>query len=136
MSLRATAAGYGRHRPNFLILTGTKGVLLVNYDRCKLINEALSKPVTRIFSADAPVSKSRAALGLIVDLAKVKRSRDEIANAGVGSGHRAFIERFVGYLTGRYIELHTTWEEGYAVQKLNMVYFMGVIRYSKQQRVT
>ena len=69
-------------------------------------------------------NRVKSALSRTINRGKIlKDSKGEVINIGIGSGHKYFIERFVGYLTGKYDEPPTTWEEGYFVQKLN--YEMG-----------
>lgn len=111
---------YPWHGPNFLVITGAKGTLLVDYHRCLFLEQALRDSMVRSARTIAKFVP-RKALAVIRRLC-LRRSAARF-NDGASSGHKYLIERFLGYLQGRYSEPPTSWEEVLTTQRLN--YEMG-----------
>jgi predicted dehydrogenase len=93
-----------RHGPNFLVLLGTKGSLWVTYEDCFFL-ETLRPG--RTLSCTPASDAARSLIG-------------SPFNDGTNSGHKYFIERFVGFLEGRYREPPASLEEAIETQRLNL----------------
>lgn len=116
---------YPRHGPNFMVITGTKGTLLVSYQHCVYLEQALrANAVGHLVPGILRLSPE-----IILTLARrfLQRGQRGIVdfngiqlNDGSSSGHRQFIERFIGYLQKRYSETPTTWNEVLETERLNV----------------
>jgi len=112
MSMHCEKSTYGNHAPNFFVVVGTKKTIIFDYQNIHELNELngisnrLSNKVSnRFFSKEShPV---------------VKDQNGDKVNIGIGSGHRWILDRFIGYLEGRYESEPVPFDEALFVQKMN-----------------
>ena len=109
-------AHYLRHGANFLVVTGTKGTLLVGYHRCQFLDVALTMHLHHLLRDTGRAAKASAG----ARLRRLLPQRPQTPfHDGAATGHKHVIERFVGHLEGRYPEPPTTWAEVLETQRLN-----------------
>ena len=96
-----------------------------------LANNASIKDVAKKYASIIPRIASRF-IGARNSRGVMKDAHGKPINTGLGTGHQLLIERFIGYLEGRYNELPVTWKEAYHVQKLNYEMGMEVERIMKE----
>jgi predicted dehydrogenase len=119
-----------KHGANFLIIVGTRASLLVTYHSCEFL-DALAKGVTPAASplpVNSRFRQLRARLRRSVwlpsacvdsEVRALHTPESTVFNDGVSSGHRYVIDRFVGYLEGRFPDPPTSIEEAIETQRLN-----------------
>lgn len=102
--------------PNFFVITGDKAILLVDYHRAKYYRNAM---INRYMYRDFPKMIKSSIAFRLKKLPNLKDQDGQKINMGVGSGHYHFIEKYLGFLSGKYPKLPVSWQEICFVEKMN-----------------
>jgi len=117
MSINATKQNdYKNYSPNFLIITGTKGVLIVTYHKVKLLSSVIKN---RLLYRSLPKLIKETIIGRTKKYPRIYNTEGQLVNIGVGSGHYYFMKEYLGFLLGKYKEPPVSWEEAYFVEEMN-----------------
>ena len=118
MSICTEGSNYGKHGPNFFVIVGTKKTIIFNYNRLWIYNDTIINSLKMSFGE------------LLIHLKnKLTKSSNPKINDGEGSGHKWIIEKFIGFIEGRFKEEPVPFEESYFVQKMNLK--MGMLLENK-----
>jgi predicted dehydrogenase len=125
MSLNAESRGGSRHGANFIVVVGSKQTLYAEYKRIADLGDfAIHRMGASRF--DRLRQKVLEALPF--------RAEKNPINSGQGSGHYWMLDRFVGFLQGRYAEEAVPFDEAYYVQRMNLE--MGHLAESRREDQT
>jgi len=112
MSLNCHESSYGKHGPNYLIVTGTKKTVLVDYQKVVNLGELQKKKIAKpnLISRFKGISRR-----------KIKRdTTGEPINEGYNSGHYWMIKEFIEYISGKSTEEPVPFDESFYVQSMNL----------------
>jgi predicted dehydrogenase len=107
-----------RHGPNFILAVGARKILFADYSTVMDLGRFdISRPGTKGILERV---RERTFAGKTLD------AEGRLVNTGRGSGHLWMLDRFVGYIEGRYPEEPVPFEEAYFVQHMNLEMGMRV----------
>ena len=112
MSLNGESSASSKHGPNFILVVGSKKTLYADYQR---VVDLGTMDVTKLGSTGMlQKMREKTFSSTLKDLA------GNPINVGKGSGHFWILERFIGFITGRYKEEPVPFEEAFYVQRVNL----------------
>lgn len=112
MSLNGEDNETSKHGPNFIIVVGSKKTLYADYQR---VVDLGTMGVTRPGSTGMLQKLRETALP-----SNLKDAAGNPVNVGKGSGHFWILDRFIGFITGKYKEEPVPFEEAFYVQRVNL----------------
>lgn len=123
MSLNLNATPNQRFWPEYMMLIGTNASLFFDYKDVYFLNQIKNPPPPGLGAC------AKAGIRKIRSLAHAVKKRlaggpkaaaaPAFAYEGAGTGHNTLIERYVGYVEGRYPEPPVSWDEAIEVLSLN-----------------
>jgi predicted dehydrogenase len=112
MSLNGEATENAKHGPNFILAVGTKKTLYADYQR---VVDMGTFEVTKPGSVGLLQRVRNRALAT-----NLEDASGQAINVGKGSGHYWILDRFIGFISGRYQEEPVPFDEAFYVQRMNL----------------